>query len=977
VNDFVYLHLGARAVKGKTEKITVYKVLDRRKKSEPAVRGEGRSISSPLLGRENEIRIFLAAIDNLLTGRGGLVSVFGEAGMGKSRLLLEVKRLAASKDLNWLEGRARPVGRMLSYRPFQEIIKSDAGIVEDDDAAASWDKLDKRISKLFGDTRVEILPYIATLLTLDIQEELEFKVKYLDAQAMGHQIFRSVKLFFECLAQEKPLLLLFEDVHWIDQSSARLLEHIMPLVETVPILICLVSRPERNGETTTLAKTAAEKYPNRYNETMLQPLSPFDCGLLLRNLLKTDELSTSLVELIIRKAEGNPFFVEEVVRALIDVGGLNRDERTGGWRATSQANAVIIPDTLQALIMSRIDRLKEDLRQALKTASVIGRNFFYRLLVAVDGQTYTRPETLEELQHLELIRERSRIPDLEYSFKHALVHESAYESVILQRRQELHRLVGRFIEELYADRLEEFFGVIAYHYAKAGEWEKAQDYLLKVGDQAGKMAADAEALEHYHQALAAYEQSADKQGDPFQRAVIERKIGEALFRRGNHDNALETLHRALVYLGGRPFPCSRGAVRLAIIRELIRQLGHRLSSRRHRERQSRTARPIEEERGRIYEAMTWIHYFVDQESMALDTLLLLNLSEEAGLPRGEVQGLSGLGTIFDLVPVFWLARRYHQRAVSRAEEIQDPVSIGHAYLFVALHEHNLGKWSGALEHYEQAAASYRKAGHLRGWGAALSLSTSLLTFRGKLTKSFQQANEMVRVGQDAADAQLLAWGLPHLSVLVFLRGGTLDDARAHADRALEIAQAIPDYITVAAVNAGLGWLHFRYGKLQQGLPMIKEGMRLISEKHLRNPFTGSAQLLSAEVLLAEAEVTEGTQRESMLREADEACKRVLNRSRTVRALKAHAHRLQGLSEWLNGKPIKAREYWRRSLEAANELGSVYDLARTHFEIGRCAGELEHLKNAEAIFADIGANSDLRQTRELLKAHAETTLTSAG
>src|SRR5258708_4744271 len=149
--------------------------------------------------------------------------------------------------------------------------------------------------------------------------------------------------------------------------------------------------------------------------------------------------------------------------------------------------------------------------------------------------------------------QRSRIPDLEYSFKHALVKKSAYESVILHKRRELHRLGGKFIEEIYADGLEEFYGLIAYHYAKAGEQEKAQDYLLKVGDQAGKMAADAEALEHYHQAIAAYEQSSDKQWDPFQRAVIERKIGEALFRRGNHDRALESLHRSLAYLGDRPF----------------------------------------------------------------------------------------------------------------------------------------------------------------------------------------------------------------------------------------------------------------------------------------------------------------------------------------------------------------------------------------------------------------------------------------
>src|SRR5439155_987213 len=181
---------------------------------------------------------------------------------------------------------------------------------------------------------------------------------------------------------------------------------------------------------------------------------------------------------------------------------------------------------------------------------------------------------LAELRHLDLIRERTRTPELEYVFKHALIHDAAYESILLQRRRELHALAGEAIERLFAARLEEFYGVLAYHFARAERWERAQDYLFKAGERAEKVAGDAEALAHYQQAVAAYARAFGDRWDPVQRAGIERRMGEALFRRGQHLEAREYLDRALALLG-LPMPTTPRGVRLAIVRELLRQVGHR------------------------------------------------------------------------------------------------------------------------------------------------------------------------------------------------------------------------------------------------------------------------------------------------------------------------------------------------------------------------------------------------------------------
>jgi tetratricopeptide (TPR) repeat protein len=326
-----------------------------------------------------------------------------------------------------------------------------------------------------------------------------------------------------------------------------------------------------------------------------------------------------------------------------------------------------------------------------------------------------------------------------------------------------------------------------------------------------------------------------------------------------------------------------------------------------------------------------------------------------------------------MIPIFSIAERYHRRALVRAQQLKDPVSIGHAYLFLAHHEHYRGMWTVALDHFGQAAASYRKAGHLRGWGVAYGLSTMLLGLRGNLANAIEQSNEMIRVGEDAADSQLLAWGLGHLGTFIFYCGATLEEACAHIERALEIAKALPDYVTVAATNAGLAWFHLRHGKLPLAMPFLRESMRLFSEKRLKNPFTEWSQLNNAEVLLAEAEFASGAVRETRLSEASQLIKGILNRSRAVTAFKTNAFRLQGIYEWLNGNHVKARKCWRQSLKVAVELGATYDLARTHFEIGRRTGEFEHLKNAEAIFAAIGANLDLQQTRALMEVQVGKTI----
>jgi len=501
-------------LKGKADPLTPYRVVEEKTKFSHIWGLATQGISSPLVGRDAEFVAMKGCVNHLLDGQGGILSIIGEAGLGKSRLMAELRNrtIAGNTSLQWLEGHTLSYGQKISYWPFREIVRQYAGITDDDSVTEAWEKLKADVSQLFASEAEEILPFIARLATLDIKDEYVSRIRTLDGEAMGRHVFLSTRQFFERLAQVRPLVLVFEDLHWADESSTLLLEHLLPLVHRVPILLCGVSRPEASTPAFRLKEIASKDYERRYTEIRLDPLSQTECIQLMHNLLEIENLHTRVREVIVHRAEGNPFFLEEIMRSLIDGGAVVRDTRTSHWRTTSLIERVTIPDSIQGVIMARVDRLDEELKQVLRSASVIGRAFLYRILKGINETVQKLDVNLDQLEGMELIRQKQKIPELEYIFKHALVQEATYESILLQKRRELHVRVAQVIENFFPERLEEFCSMLAHHYVKGEVWDKAQDYLFKAGDQAGRIAADSEALAYY------------KDGNPVRESVTFRKV---------------------------------------------------------------------------------------------------------------------------------------------------------------------------------------------------------------------------------------------------------------------------------------------------------------------------------------------------------------------------------------------------------------------------------------------------------------------
>jgi class 3 adenylate cyclase/tetratricopeptide (TPR) repeat protein len=474
------------ALKGKSDAIRAWEVssVD---EARTRIEVETERGLTPFVGRERELTLLSHCFAQAREGHGQVVFLTGEAGLGKSRLVLEFRRRLGI-DATWLEGHAMSFGRSMALHPLIDLLRRNFRIEENDSKTAIVEKIARGILR-FGAELQPILPYVRYLLAVDPGDPT---VKTMDPQLRRGEIFDGLRRLLLRAAEEQPQVLVFEDLHWMDPATEAFLTFLADSIPASCVLCLFTYRPgyiHPFGDRTYHTRIA------------LPTLSTEESVQMAHAMLATERLPDELETLIVRKAEGNPFFVEEVVKSLKEVGAIHRVEER--YELAKPLDEVVIPDTIQDVLMARIDRLEEAPKRTLQLASIIGREFTRRL---VDRLTDIRERTeayLQELKAIELIYEKTLFPELAYMFKHALTQDVAYHSLLEQRRKELHRLVGLAIEKLYADHLAEHYEVLGYHFAKGEEWAKALEYLCKAAAKATQAFATREAVALYDQALEA------------------------------------------------------------------------------------------------------------------------------------------------------------------------------------------------------------------------------------------------------------------------------------------------------------------------------------------------------------------------------------------------------------------------------------------------------------------------------------------
>ena len=479
--------LGPAHIKGVSEPVEVYEVTGLGPLRTRLQRAAGRGLVK-FVGRNREMDAMQHATEQAKAGYGQIVAAIGEPGVGKSRLIFEFKAIPRS---GWmlLEAYSVSHGKASAYLPVIELLYTYFDLKSEDDSGRRREKVTGRVPAL--DRSLEdTLPYLFSLLGI---VESADPLAQMDAQIRKRRTLEAIKRIILRESLNQPLIVIFEDLHWMNDDTQALLNLLADSIGTARILLLVNYRTEYSH------RWNSKTY---YTQLRLDPLCSEGADEMLTALVGDDGEVRPLKRLIIERTQGNPFFMEETVQVLLDEGALVRDG--AAMRLTKPLSELKIPPTVQAILAARIDRLPADEKDLLQTLAVMGTEFPLGLVRAVVG---TSPDELsrmlDDLQLSEFIYEQPAVGDVEYTFKHALTHDVAYKSLLLRQRKELHRAVGGGIEKLYPDRLTEHYVELARHFISAEDWPKALEYSTLAGDQAAQSYSNVESEQHYTRALAA------------------------------------------------------------------------------------------------------------------------------------------------------------------------------------------------------------------------------------------------------------------------------------------------------------------------------------------------------------------------------------------------------------------------------------------------------------------------------------------
>ena len=777
--------LGRIEVKGRDEPMAVYRIL--------ASKGVGNKVrgvaglTSPLVGRDRELGALQEAMQRLQAGVGGIVTVVGEAGIGKSRLVAEARRDAEASRVQWVEGRCLSYGTSVAYLLWLDALRSVLGVSADLSPGATGEALHRVVSAVCRERPEDVYPYLARLMALPPRSENEAQPGDLQGEALKAGTFRAVETLLSCAAQRRPTALVCEDLHWADPTSLDLLERVLALVDRVPLLVVCLFRPDRERGCWRIRETAARLYPHRHADLWLGPLSADESETLLGNLLGIGTLSAGIRERVLQYAEGNPLYVEEILRSLLSNGILRRDKVVGTWTLTQDLDETAVPDTLQGVLMARIDQLREEPKRVLQLASVVGRIFRYRVLAEIAQDDAGLDDYLIVLQREGMIREMARLPELEYIFKHELTREAAYNGLLRKERRALHRQVAETLERLYPDRVEEQVEILAQHWDKAEEPRKATDYLVRAGDRACQLGASLEAIDFYRLALDRA-RTLPQPEDATELLRLHERLGDVyLLNLSRHDKALAH-YTAFLQLAPSDEDAARAGRKSAVLHQLC---------------------------GRLAEA---------------EECYRMALARLGDLPPGAEASAIHCGLAY----LLWArnevegAGRHAAEGLEIAQRGGDARALADAYRATGTVAYARGDVASACSHLEHCRELYRKLGDLPRTAQTCNNLGEIYRILGQMSLALDHLDEGLalarRIGDTRDEAHLLG-----TKAELLLDQGRWDAAIELLEHALPLAEESGVAPGIIEVHLFLGAAYEGTGRLENALNHLRAAERLSQE----------------------------------------------------------------------------------------------------------------------------------------------------
>lgn len=932
-----------------------------------------------LVGRAAERHLLSEQMEMALRGEpGGIVIVEGEPGIGKSRLMDDLLERAHQVGLPAFVGAGDAIdkGDYHAWRAiFTELLELDPTIDAEIRRNRFWAAL------AHDPELVARAPLLSAWLKVGLSEDDSnaFTTASLMSQSRAESNRTLLLSLLKIGLKNSPALLILEDAHWLDTSSWALTLALSQWLAPrpafgLPIVLVIASRP------------LPEPVPLEYRRLLelpttrhlpLTPLPPADSLALARQRLGVTELPEAVAALIQARAEGHPFFTEELTYALRDSGLLSIvDGRCTLARGPEALSTLAFPDTVQGIVTSRIDRLAPAHQLALKVASVIGRTFAVQLLRDVYPIEADKDEIADILQTLAQLDLIVREGGAAFSFKHVIIQETAYNLMLFKQRRDLHRAIAEWHERTYPNDLAPYYSLLAHHWRKAEDSAKAADYLERAGVQALLGGAYQEAAGFFGEAV-----EVGQAAPTLQRARWERHWGEALYGLGRIVESRLHLERAVAVLG-YGMPSTRWALALGAAWQGLRQAALRLFESFWRPapvRHPRAAPPVRRapvnahlvEAVRAYERLAVIHYINNNALAGLYAAARdLNLAERLGPSPELARGYGAACVAAGVFSAYRLARRYRQLAQATMARIDDPDSAAQVASMLGMYAIGAGEWAEAETSLEKAIKVFDWLGNRRDWGNNLVALCWVTYFRGQFARGEKMYRDLGEVARANGNVEHQAWALAGQAAHV-LRLGNTELAITLWQKAFPLLEAVTvSRLTETLSYGGLAVAHLRQGDFELARRAADAAHQLLRQARTTGYPTFEGYAGAAEVYLAlweaETQQTERALMQSDLRAlATQSSDMLWKYARTYPLGLPRALLCKGLSDWLEGAPAEAVKRWQASLAEAERLGMPYEQGLAHYEIGRhVVGEerQNHLALARQRFAQLGAAFDLARTQ---------------
>ena len=769
------------------------------------------------IGRSREVDTLRACLARALEGEGQLVTVEGEPGIGKSRLLYEFLGGLDREQVTVPQGRCQPYAGDIPYFPFLDSLRRSLHLSEHDSQAESLQKAVSTI-RWIDPSLEKFLPLLLHVLSIPSEYSLPADLK---GEALRRAMEEALVAIITLTAKIQPMVLVIEDWHWSDPASQSALIRLLRLVPSHRLLVIVSYRSEYKFDFGTIARATAVR---------LNSLNEAETTELIRSVTGSSELPAGLGPLVCQSTDGNPLFIEEVCYSLLESGAVSVSDRRLALHQPLQR--LLLPDTVEAVIRARLDRLDEAASAIVQHASVIGRTFGYQLLARISKRKDTLAEALDTLQSQGIIRQTRALPEPEYSFRHVLTREVAYDTLLQEQRKQLHEMVGLAIEEFQAERLGEHAAVLAHHYARSARGDKAVRFALLAGERAAELYANAEAATYFSDALAAAKSI--PQTPEGQRWQIDAIVGLAAASTGPHDMKREQENLLQAYALADRLGDRRRLTQILywlgrhhyVLAELEQAIDYGERSLRFADElgDAKLAAPPVNLMGRAYSQLSDIVKSARMMERSVEQMRVLGNKGEQSTAAGFLSALLGyLGN-------FEKAMSYSDSSIALARDAKSPFAEAASFHYRGGIRDQQGDWDAALADYDAALKIAQAAGDPFRLYIVRFMEGRARHMAGDPVGGFELIEGSISLGAKIGTEFMLGQAKSFLAACC-LDTGDIERARSLSREALDLAEKTRDKFTKALALRVTAEIISRTprGDLHEAKQLMSKVIRILEE----------------------------------------------------------------------------------------------------------------------------------------------------